>query len=413
MVGIIINGGRIYDRIHYCLYCGKSQPKIGRHLQIVHSKEQEVKNLEEMDKISKETNLDLLRYKGDFYHNIKVLKIGGELIVWRRPAPNDIVTFKSYVPCVHCLVFVTKDEMWRHLKTCKNKGNENNNNIIAQCDMLLYSNKYSTGASKELIPLVLDKMNKDDLYNCVRNDKLITTYGSFLLGVTAGFKKVNSISQRMRVLARLVLKMRKGKDDNLSLSDIIKPEHFDAIVDATKELAGFEMVNNEGEFVPVFKTPSLPLLVGYVIEKCASLMHGIGIKSRDSSSCQDAKNFLKLYKLEWSAKISSICLKNMDTNKFNKLQLLPITEDLLKIRGYMKDNIPAFTKSLHENPKIETWRKLAELTGSRLTIFNRRRGNEVFNLLVTRFKEKDKFRTSEIEEIKDSLTALEKRLMQR
>ena len=41
------------------------------------------------------------------------------------------------------------------------------------------------------------------------------------------------------------------------------------------------------------------------------------------------------------------------------------------------------------------------------------RGNEVMNLLLSRYQERDKFKASEVDEIRKSLTALEERLMLR
>ena len=70
------------------------------------------------------------------------------------------------------MAFVTKQEMWRHLKTCLNKDNENynNNNIVEQSEMLLYSNKYGDSAYKELKPLVLVNMIRDEVYDCLVKD---------------------------------------------------------------------------------------------------------------------------------------------------------------------------------------------------------------------------------------------------
>ena len=51
----------------------------------------------------------------------------------------------------------------------------------------------------------------------------------------------------------------------------------------------------------------------------------------------------------------------------------------------MKEYIPKFAERLLAEPNIDNWRKLAKLTGSRLKIFNRRRDNETYNLLITRF----------------------------
>ena len=338
-----------------------------------HASEKEVDELKSLKGKQRTSSLDLIRTKGDFYQNMKVLKYGGTLVVVRRPSVDDVVSHKDYVPCVHCLGFVKKSEMWRHLKSCVGKEKEsdtNNNNIISQCQLLLFPNTNNNGASKELMELVLNKMNK-----VAANDMLIKLYGSFLLNSVAGYKKLNNISQRMRVLSRLLINIRKTQNKvELSLSDIISPCWFDAIVDSVKEIAGFKMINTEGELILNFTTPSLPLLVGYAIEQAASLQRGYSIKYRNSEGAVAAKGFLQVYKMEWKTKISSICLKNMDLNKFNKVQLLPITEDLLKIRSFMKKEIPRLTEEVLQNTTLANWRSLTELCGIRLTIFNRRRG---------------------------------------
>ena len=413
-------GGRIYDRIHFCLFCGKADAKISRHLQTKHSTEKEVLALKELSAKEKSNKLDLLRQEGDFYHNMKILKSGGELIVVRRPGPTEFVNYKDYVPCIHCLGFLKKDEMWRHLKTCIGKSqktsseNVKNDNLISQCEILLFSNKYGDGASKELSELILERMNKDAIFETVSKDHLIKMYGSFLLNSVAGFKKLNGISQRMRVLARLVMKIRElNNSTELTLTEILTPNMFDVVIEATKILGGFAMQNKDGELVPTFETPSLPLLIGFSIEQASSLQNGLAIRARNKDAASLAKDFLKIYKLEWSTRISSISLKNMDVNKFNKIKLLPVTDDLLKLREFLKNQIPKLTEELKGSPSLETWRSLAELAGIRLTIFNRRRGNEVFNLLLKRFKERKTYQANELEEIKKSLTPLEKRLMNR
>ena len=379
-----MNGKRIYDKCHWCLYCGKAFPKIGRHLQVAHKHEDEIVELGKMERKERMLKLDVLRYRGDFHQNMKVLKTGGELVVWRRPSTGDIVNYRDFLPCTHCLVFVTKLEMWRHLQTCKHKMKTNNNDIIARSKVLLYPNQHVVGASTYLQTFVLDNMNNDEITSCVKQDQLISTYGSFLLGTTTGMKTANSVSQRMRVLARLLLCLRtKLSKPKLTMKEMISPLNFDNIVEATKEIGGFTMVNSEGEFVPSFATPSVPLMLGYALEKCVSLYRGIGIKTSDQKIIKDSVDFLELYKLEWTNKICTLCHKTMDLNRFNKIELLPFTEDLLKVRAYLKSQIPLLRKELVDKPEVESWRKLAEVVGTRLTIFNRRRGNEVYNLLIS------------------------------
>ena len=80
------------------------------------------------------------------------------MVVLRRPRASDLVSYHDYIPCVYYLAFLTKQEIWRHLKTFLNEDNENysNKNIVEQSEMLLDSNKYGDGACKELKALVLE-----------------------------------------------------------------------------------------------------------------------------------------------------------------------------------------------------------------------------------------------------------------
>ena len=140
---------------------------------------------------------------------------------------------------------------------------------------------------------------------------------------------------------------------------------------------------------------------------------GIGIREKNSGLKENAGDFHKLYEREWSANISTQALKTMDTNKFNKITLLPITSDVVKVKNFIQSKMPDVRKRLESNPNIDDWRFLAELVGTRLTFFNRRRGNEVYQLLIRKFESRNEIKNSQIAEIKETLTPLERHLMQR
>ena len=65
----------------------------------------------------KQVELDLLCFKGDFAHNIKVLRAGGELIVWRQPSEEN-VNYQTFTSCTFCLTVVQKHKLWRHAASC-------------------------------------------------------------------------------------------------------------------------------------------------------------------------------------------------------------------------------------------------------------------------------------------------------
>ena len=151
-----------------------------------------------------------------------------------------------------------------------------------------------------------------------------------------------------------------------------------------------------------FGLSSVPLKIGNILEKCVCLLHGLVRKSRDTRSEENTNKFTALYKLKWHNQIATVGQKTLDLNRFNKIQLLPVISYLITVRQFMKDGIRIYLNSLEKVPSIQSWRKLVEILGSRITFFNRRSANEVFNMLLTRFQKKDKWKASELEE--ESLT---------
>ena len=277
-------------------------------------------------------------------HQLHQLQVGGELVAWRRPSKHDVVDPASYRPCPHCLGFVTKTEMWQYVKHCEFKDpNQKNHDCSMQSDLIFFTNKVSSGASKELKALVLSSMQNDDITDIVREDELITTLGSALIK-SQGLRKGNLISQKMRLLGRLLQELRVNEEDSLDLMSFLSPKYFDDIIRCTKKLGCYKIIKGDGERVPSFEKASLPLKMGYSLVCCVELMRRIAIERNDSTLEQQANRFGHLYTLEWYAKISSIANKTLDQNIFEKVNLLPITDDLLKVREFLVKEIPLLTK---------------------------------------------------------------------
>ena len=76
----------------------------------------------------------------------------------------------------------------------------------------------------------------------------------------------------MRIQARLLILLRSKENSNsITLIDVLIPEHFDMIAECAKELGAFSLKTKEGKNIPYFEKPSLPLKIGYTLEKCCSL----------------------------------------------------------------------------------------------------------------------------------------------
>ena len=85
----------------------------GKSAELVVDAAKDVKLKESNERRQKE--LERLRLKGDFYHNAKVLKCGGQLKVLRHPMSVELADYRQYIPCTHCFGFVQRHELWRHV----------------------------------------------------------------------------------------------------------------------------------------------------------------------------------------------------------------------------------------------------------------------------------------------------------
>ncbi|XP_051789917.1 uncharacterized protein LOC114649549 isoform X2 [Erpetoichthys calabaricus] len=110
-VSVKTGGGRVYDKKQFCLFCGKSYAKIARHIEQIHHNETEVAKALQFPRKSKERRLqiDLLRNRGNFAHNVEVLKMGKGMLVPRRQ-PRNCLPSKDFAHCLNCQGFFFKTQ---------------------------------------------------------------------------------------------------------------------------------------------------------------------------------------------------------------------------------------------------------------------------------------------------------------
>ena len=214
----------------------------------------------------------------------------------------------------------------------------------------------------------------------------------------------------MREIARLLKQLRET-DRNLDaeLSDFIKPEKFDTVVQAVKTLCSFH--DNDG--CQEVKIPSLALKLGHSLKKCLNIIRGQALRQKGKNRQEDAENFEKLLESEWSNKISHHSLNTLSARKFNKVDVLPLTKDLEKLRGHLEHAINVSAKALEHYPNPENWSALAQSTLTRLIMFNKRRGGEASKLLMTSYLGWPDWTKANSHEIMESLNEFERDLSKR
>ena len=128
--------GKAFKKTSWCLFCNEEFIKLPRHLQTAHKQEAEVEALMKLPKRSKEKDhaLALLKNRGNYHHNMEVVKKGsGLFMVTRRPPPGQQISHDDYVPCPQCFEFLQKQMFKRHVKEgCQKKKEFNSTRKLRQ-----------------------------------------------------------------------------------------------------------------------------------------------------------------------------------------------------------------------------------------------------------------------------------------
>ena len=362
--------------------------------------------------------INRIRLKGNFYHNLKVLKCGGSLKVMRRPGPEESVDHKNFTPCVHCLGFVLKNDLWRHTAICplnekrslKEDSEQVHRSLQHESDLLLFG--MQEGSSSALREAVISKMRSDKISFVAKRDELIMLYANALFEKT-GSAKANYTSEKMRTLARLLITLQEeAAFQSCSLQYFIAPERFDDVIKAVRAMCSYSQEEDQ-DHIASFKKPSLALKIGHALKKCAMLMRGMALRKKDKDLKETGEAFVELIESEWSTKVSAAAIRTLNENTFNKQPVLPLTSDLVKLREFLLHKIPVVTAMLKNEPSVQNWRHLSELTASGIIVFNKRCGNEGTKMEIKQFIERPSWNEHSMEEVSKSLQPMEIQLCQR
>ena len=217
--------------------------------------------------------------------------------------------------------------------------------------------------------------------------------------------KTASFLKKIRELSRLLLQLREtDASPNSSLSDFIKPGRFDDVVSAVKSISKFQFEKG----VQDVATPSLSWKIGHSLKKCVNILQGHALRTKNKLLEEDAHNFEKLIVSEWSYRVSHHSLNALNTKKFNKVELLPLVDDLEKLRKSLLAKMSSNMELLERQPRLEVWSDLAQATLARLVIFNKRRGGEASKLLIESFLERPHWSQVNSTKVLSSLSGFEK-----
>ena len=147
--------------------------------------------------------------------------------------------------------------------------------------------------------------------------------------------------------------------------------------------------------------------MGQLLTKVCYLLKGEAIIAGNKLLKESADNFDQLITMRWNDEISKVSRTELETRKWNKPQLLPLTEDLKKLRDHLIAKRQEAINDLARNGSdVKAWRHLCTSTLASIILLNRRRSGEVAKVKVavlTNMRKEDQVS----DEIKKSLSPFE------
>lgn len=396
------------DRKDFCIYCEKDVSHFSRHLFTWHKLELEVEKILSTKKKSKERRdaLSKIKKQGNFIKNRSDDRLRPVKRLQQKISTH--VVSAEYLPCKYCLGFYKRKCLFRHTKRCtqntdKEKSKRQTSQSDGQTTIILSSlYKYDQLLTSKLFP----HMRADEIGLVAKKDPLICAYAYSYIKGRQSKGNLDVVRQNVRRLGKLLLFAQKHNPEIKYLIDLLQPSYFRLIIKGVNVIARY----NEG--TDLYESPTVGMNLGTLLKKCCDLAFIEMLEVKNSHEKRENFKILKmLIESKWSDEISAQAATNLNENKWNKNELLPLTSDLKKLNEFLRNLAEeAFSKLLNNNIDKVSYSTLKEVLFCQIILLNRRRPAEVAQLTVRTYKSVN-LQTKEDNEFQNCLTETEKILL--
>jgi len=385
---------KIHDRKTRCVFCDEDVTNFSRHLFRKHEKEPEVQDILKLEKSCKERHIriGLLRKKGDFTVMMTTRPV-------KRPRSSQNTNTSAWKPCPFCKGNYSKANLYKHCGRCPLNPKFNNeetkftdigrNRWCAQANSLLACqvNAALHEEDENTLRLIYNSMSGDEISLLAQEDFLIRRFATRLLKKTKYMHQTTVIKSRIRELARLLMELRKMSDIQWML-DVLKPQHFDAVVLAVKKLTGYNATERS------FESPSVASHFGTNLKQLCDMTEsllsrkdaGLKIQNPDETK-EDILGFRTLVVNSWSFDVSSMALQDLKEKKWKNQKKLPTPDDFTKFKDYVDETLRDTLSRLRTEKKDrKTFKMLLEATYVKVILLNRRRPGELQRLELNAYQ---------------------------
>lgn len=385
---IIIKGRK---RKHNCVYCDVLVYNFGRHLERQHSDETEVQRFLQMEKNNPQRKqiINKVRKEGDFCSS-KPLPVQGKkrkCQVKRQDeqetdSENDETTC-TLLPCTHCKGYYARKTLRRHVKRCHfNSKSQTSTRSRPQAEGHTLMSDHFGPNDPLRTSGVLKTLKADEISLVAKRDKIICEVARKYVKSHKDKHLIVVARRYMRRLATLLIEVRNiEKNKSLQFSSILHPSKFKSIIQATRRISGYDPSGR------TFKSSSMALQLGTTIKKAINAAYSIEVqKNIASPSLGILDSMKKLIEEEWATEISIEASQNLNLNRFNKPTLMPVAEDIYKMKMYLDELLLNAKIKLSQNNKDEdAYKTIIEGSYCSLLLFNKRRVGELQRILLNTY----------------------------
>lgn len=317
------------------------------------------------------------------------------------------------ITCEHCSGYYRRDKLSVHLRHCaayaKAKMDKTNSQkrtsqmatkeqsakqpiaAIKQHSIPNLPEKSLLKVTPEFVQEVLKGMNIDDISREAVDDATLMKFGSdFHLSRRETASK-SYIIRVIRDLAKIKILMKKRNKCIETFEDCFNPKHFDILIDAALEMAGYDRTTG------LTKTPSVAYRLSPYLRESAEMIRTDRLSSyyrdgkTDRRGIEEIDDFIKSIDHEWKKKIGRISIKSQKISRVDREEKVALDEDIVKLAAFIESSERKTISKLRQSEnKGPTYDLLMHMLVTHIMLLIRRRPVDFKNAKIRHFGNIDK-----------------------
>lgn len=353
--------------------------KLSRHIQTVHKNNDRVKKAMKMKRTLRTEEFKKMRREGIEIYNIEEAGKENPCYQEERKRSKHIKLIK----CSSCTGFFSKRFFSKHRKYC-----------FIKTDSMPFGITFESASPKHLklpedfVNKILPKLRNDEIGALCRSDENLLLFGKHLYARQAHKteKKTTiykAVKSNMRALANLYIHFTLLDDvvkKHGNLLDMFTVDNYDNLCDAIDTLT-----------ISADKTykAGLRLNLFYLLKKAIKALSGYYYLKRNKEVCEELRKFTCCYDSleEIIASSARYHLEQTKLLKTRKPCQLPLEEDMKILHNHINDRMRQLCDDFEFEYPPAQFRELRNVTMTRLTLLNGRRGGETARFLIRQWQE--------------------------